>query len=68
MSLDDWWDDAVLVRILVPRPWSLDWAEGVVAGRRTNWGNAPICDRFEESRLGCRGIALYIISELCSGH
>jgi hypothetical protein len=64
MSFDTRRDDAVLVRMLVSWSWALDWAEGIVAGRGSNGSNASVYDGLDGRRLGCSGIALYIIIEL----
>lgn len=67
VTLDAWWDDPVLMRMLVAGSWQLRWAdlnEGIVAGRRVDGFDAPVCDGLEGGRLGCRGIALNIIIEL----
>lgn len=51
----------------VPRSGPFDWADfdrRVVAGGALNWDYAAVNDGLEGRRLGCRGIAFYIIVEL----
>jgi hypothetical protein len=67
MSLDAWRYDAVLMGERVARPRPFDWADvdgRVVARGALNWDYAAVHDGLEGGRLGCRGIAFYIIVEL----
>jgi hypothetical protein len=54
----------MLMRSCVSRAHTFDRADvdrGVMAGRCLNGYNAPIDDGLEGRRLGCRGIAFYIV-------
>jgi hypothetical protein len=67
VALDTGRYDAVLMGERVARSRLFNWANidgRVVAGGALNWDNGAVYDGLKGRRLGCRGIAFYIIVEL----